>query len=134
MSDLLLDTHALLWWLLDDPRLSEPACRAIASPQARVAVSAASLWEIAVKNRAGKLRQADALLTEPFAVLRGEGFETVAIEPREALAAGQMDFAHRDPFDRMLIAQAILSDRMLVSNETLFDTASLDGKGLQRLW
>lgn len=131
---LLLDTHALLWWLDDDPRLSVPAREAISDGARRVLVSAASLWEIATKHRLGKLGEADAFLADPTAILQGEGFEPLAITWPHALLAGQLDAAHRDPFDRMLAAQSLLDGLVLVSGDRLMEAMSDGERSVARLW
>jgi PIN domain nuclease of toxin-antitoxin system len=110
---LLLDTHALLWWL-DDPQLLTPTARqAIAEPGNDVLVSAAVCWEIAIKRALGKL-------TAP-ADLRGAmqncGFMELDITPAHALATETLTLHHRDPFDRMLVAQALMEEATLVSRD-----------------
>lgn len=131
---LLLDTHALLWWLTDDPKLSVPARESIADETCVVLVSAASLWEIATKNRLGKLGEADALLIDPIGIIAREGFESLSIALPHALLAGNLETDHRDPFDRMLIAQSILDGLILVSNEKPFDQIMHEGVAARRLW
>jgi PIN domain nuclease of toxin-antitoxin system len=117
---LLLDTHALLWWATLDRRLSPKAKKAIARQEAEVFVSAASAWEIATKSRLGKLDwSAEAGSVRDYVV--GQGFRPLPISLEHAERAGQLSIAHRDPFDRMLIAQAQSEDLLLVSNEALFD-------------
>ena len=133
-GSLLLDTHALLWWLTDDARLPSPARAAIAEPARRVLVSAASLWEIATKHRLGKLGEADAFLRDAVGVIARESFEPLPVTLPHALLAGTLDTPHRDPFDRMLVAQALLDDLVLVSNEALFDTIAHEGRTARRLW
>ncbi|OZA21231.1 MAG: twitching motility protein PilT [Novosphingobium sp. 17-62-19] len=126
---LLLDTHALIWWLAGDDALSLPARQAIANEDNPVAVSAASAMEVATKFRIGKLPQA-ALLAQDFeAVIAAQGFAELHITVYHARLAGQMTIAHKDPFDRLLIAQAQAEDMVLVSNEGLFD-----GFAVKRLW
>lgn len=112
----LLDTHTLLWWLTDYPKLSEPARDAIADAEHTVLVSAASLWEIATKHRLDKLGEADAFLADPVDIIAGEGFEPLPITLPHVLLSGSLDTSHRDPFDRMLMAQSLLDDLVLVSN------------------
>jgi PIN domain nuclease of toxin-antitoxin system len=126
---LLLDTHVLIWWLAGDAMLSANAQAAIADPANEVLVSAASAWEIATKYRIGKLPQAAALAADMPSVLSGQGFVELPITVRHAQAAGSLPGPHRDPFDRMLIAQAALADLVLVSNEAVFDRY-----GVRRLW
>jgi PIN domain nuclease of toxin-antitoxin system len=126
---LLLDTHVLIWWLAGDPMLSANAKAAIADPGNEALVSAASAWEIATKYRIGKLPQAAALAVDMPGVLAGQGFVELPITVRHGQAAGSLPGPHRDPFDRMLIAQAVLVDLVLVSNEAVFDRY-----GVRRLW
>ena len=125
---LLLDTHVLIWWLAGDLLLSASAKAAIADPGNEAFVSAASAWEIATKSRIGKLPQA-AALADLSGVLGGQGFVELPITVRHGQAAGSLPGPHRDPFDRMLIAQAVLVDLVLVSNEAVFDRY-----GVRRLW
>jgi PIN domain nuclease of toxin-antitoxin system len=99
---LLLDTHILLWWLADDPRLPRPAAAAIADRETLVVVSAASAWEISIKKAAGRLDAPDDLLD----AIEANDFDALSITPAHALAAGALPAHHADPFDRMLIAQA----------------------------
>ena len=131
---LLLDTHALLWWLADDPKLSAPARDSIAEGERTVLVSAASIWEIATKNRLGKLGEADAFLADPIGIIAAEGFEPLPIMLPHALLSGGLNTDHRDPFDRMLMAQSLLDDLVLVSNEEPFDRVRHEGRGVKRLW
>ena len=129
MTPLLLDTHALLWWLDGDASLSEAARAAIGEPARAVHVSAASAWEITTKHRLGKLPGAQAVARDVGGILRAQGFEALAIGVEDAEAAGRLPGPHRDPFDRMLIAQAIGRGWGLVSNERAFD-----GYGVARVW
>jgi PIN domain nuclease of toxin-antitoxin system len=126
---LLLDTHALIWWLAGDEALGLRAREAIADEDNAVAVSAASAMEIATKFRIGKLAQA-ALLAQNFdAIIADQGFTELPISIRHARMAGEMNIAHKDPFDRLLIAQAQAEDMALVSNEVLFDDFTV-----KRIW
>ncbi len=118
---LLLDTHALLWWLAGDTSLPEAARNLIADEANPVYVSAASAWEIATKFRLGKLPQAAAVAADVEGCVRAEGFLPLPVSLRHAQRAGTLPGPHRDPFDRMLIAQALAEDCVLVSNETAFD-------------
>jgi PIN domain nuclease of toxin-antitoxin system len=126
---LLLDTHALLWWLADDPALSVGAREAIAEPGNLVFVSAASAWEITTKNRIGKLPGAALFSNRLGEIIALQGFLELPISVAHAEKAGSLPGAHRDPFDRMLIAQAVAGGLTLVSNERLFDAF-----GVARLW
>jgi PIN domain nuclease of toxin-antitoxin system len=127
--ELLLDTHALLWWLVGNPRLSRVAADAMRSGEAVVHVSAASAWEIATKHRLGKLPEADAIAADLPGCVADQGFEPLPISFAEAELAGRLAGDHRDPFDRMLIAQALLRDLTLVSGDAAFDAF-----GVRRLW
>jgi PIN domain nuclease of toxin-antitoxin system len=126
---LLLDTHALIWWLAGDEALSLPARAAIADEANIILVSAASAMEVATKFRIGKLPGAAFLAQEFEGVIAEQGFAELAISVRHARLAGEMNIAHKDPFDRLLIAQAQAEDLVLVSNEALFDSFAV-----KRLW
>jgi PIN domain nuclease of toxin-antitoxin system len=126
---LLLDTHALIWWLAGDPMLSAIAKAAVGDLDNDVFVSAASAWEITTKYRIGKLSEAAALAYDVSGALAGQGFVELPITVQHGQTAGSLPGPHRDPFDRMLIAQATLSDLVLVSNEAVFDRY-----GVRRLW
>ena len=125
----LLDTHAFLWWMAGDPRLVESARRAIADNDNDVLISAASAWEIATKHRLAKLPEADALADDIRGCIADQGFDELAVSVADADRAGRLTGPHRDPFDRMLIAQAQARDLVLVSNEKAFDRY-----GVRRLW
>lgn len=120
----LLDTHALLWWATGDRQLTKKAKAAIAAEENSVYVSAASAWEIATKVRLGKLAWPATAGTVDAYVL-GQAFRPLPISIEHAERAGQLAIDHRDPFDRMLIAQALVDDLWLVSNETIFDAATV---------
>ena len=127
--DLLLDTHAFLWWIAGEAALSVPARIAIDDAGNTVFVSAASAWEIATKFRIGRLPGAATIVTDLASVLATQGFVSLPISFRHGQAAGALPGPHKDPFDRMLIAQAMLHDMALVSNEQQFDVY-----GVRRLW
>ena len=120
MTRLLLDTHAFLWWLAGDERLSVRAREAIGEELDPIFVSAASIWEIATKHRSGKLPAASAIVGDLAGVIESQGFVGLPIAVRHGETAGTLPGPHRDPFDRMLIAQALLDDLVLVSNEQAF--------------
>ena len=126
---LLLDTHALLWWLLDSPDLSATARAAIAAPSQRVLVSAASAWELGTKYRIGKLPEAQDIVVNFTQYLRKQRFEALPISAEHALAAGQLPGPHRDPFDRLLMAQAQIEGARLVTLDPVFRSY-----GLAVLW
>ena len=126
---LLLDTHTFLWWLSGSERLSVPARTAIGDEANEVLVSAASAWEITTKHRLGKLSGGELIARDVRSGIAGQGFAELAITVRDASRAGGLAGPLRDPFDRMLIAQALVHDLALVSNETV-----LDRYGVRRLW
>jgi len=118
---LLLDTHALLWWLDGDRRLPLKARRAIAAESNTILVSAVSAWEITTKARLGKLPGALDVAADVVGCVAGQGFASMDITLLHAQRAGALGGTHRDPFDRMLIAQAQLEDVALVSDDEVFD-------------
>ena len=127
--DLLLDTHTLLWWLAGDSSLSATAKAAIEDETNPVFVSAATTWEIATKYRLGKLPEIAAIVADLDGAILEQGFLGLPITIRHGQAAGALPGPHRDPFDRMLMAQAMLNDLVLISNEQQFDVY-----GVKRMW
>ena len=127
--EVLLDTHAFVWWIADSGRLSQAARAVIADATNEILVSAASAWEITTKYRLGKLPEADALALDVSGHVNRQGFEELAIAITDAERAGRLPGPHRDPFDRMLIAQALLRDLPIVSTDSTFDAYAVD-----RLW
>lgn len=125
----LLDTHVLLFFLNDEERLSIPARSILADRGNVVLVSAVSLYEICLKHRLGKLRGADRFVREWRSMLQDEGFGLLDLGPEHAVAAAAFDALHRDPFDRMLAAQALVEGMVLLSAD-----AALDGFGVRRVW
>ena len=111
---MLLDTHALLWWLNDDEKLGDHVRRLIGDPANEVLVSAVSLWEIIVKLRVGKL---DADIGEILGVLPGQGFERIEIADSHLIALAALPVHHRDPFDHLLMAQAVAEEAYFVSED-----------------
>ena len=114
---LLLDTHTLLWWWKDDPRLSRRAAKAIADEANIVLISAASAWEIATKHRIGKLPGAESAIRDFNELIVVDGFGHLAVSYQHAIKAGGFDIVHRDPFDRMLAAQSIIEGASLVTDD-----------------
>ncbi len=109
----LLDTHVLLWWVTDDPRLSVTARDAIATGD--VAVSVVSLWEVEIKRGLGRIDIDTRELVRE--VSQTEGFRMLEIRPTHVLALAELPLLHKDPFDRMLIAQAVRDRLTLVSRD-----------------
>jgi PIN domain nuclease of toxin-antitoxin system len=127
--NLLLDTHAFLWWIAGDSAPSPPSRDAIADEDNAVFVSAASSWEITTKFRLGKLPGVAAIVADLATVLDAQGFRPLPISFAHGEVAGRLPGPHKDPFDRMLIAQAMADGLTLVSNEERFDAY-----GVRRLW
>jgi PIN domain nuclease of toxin-antitoxin system len=126
---LLLDTHVLLWWLLDEPAISKAARAVIEDNDNDTFVSAASPWEVAIKYRLGRLPTATRLMADLTGRILSEGFVELPVTLRHGERAGSLPLFHKDPFDRMLIAQAMAESLTLISNERLFDRY-----GVARLW
>ena len=126
---LLLDTHTLLWWLNDTDLLPPTARRAIGKHSNEVLVSAASAWEIATKFRLGRLESGADLARDFTGHLSRARFGQLAVSVEHAVRAGLLPGPHKDPFDRMLIAQAQAENLPIVSNDIAFD-----GYGVRRLW
>src|SRR4051812_6894323 len=122
MSRLLVDTHALLWWLTDDPALSAVARVALADPENDPAVSAASIWEIAIKRSLGRLSAPDDL---PQTIV-SEGFTLLAVDAQHAWRVRELPLHHRDPFDRLLIAQALTQRMPIVTADAQFDVYGVE--------
>lgn len=126
---LLLDTHALIWWLTGKPNLSKEARAAIENVDNMIIVSAASAWEIAIKFRIGKLPEVAHLVENFTAEIGIEGFQLLPISIDHAIRAGMLPQIHKDPFDRMLLAQCQAENLAIVSNEELFDRYAV-----RRIW
>ncbi len=124
--NLLLDTHVFLWWDQSDAALATSARAAIQDPRNSVFVSAASIWEIAIKRRLGEL----AFDGSPSAAIGANGFLELPILPRDAEEAGDLPWQHGDPFDRLLVAQAIRLGMSLVT----VDRAIRDFGAVALLW
>ncbi len=122
----LLDTHALLWWLTDDPKLSPRAKEVIADEANIILISAASAWEIATKHRLGKLDVAADAVTRFNELIEADGFEHLPVTYLHALKAAGYDLDHRDPFDRMLAAQSTLESATLISCDPAFKVFDTD--------
>ena len=116
----LLDTHTLLWWLTNDPQLSEQAKALIADEGNTILVSAVSAWEISTKHRLGKLSVAREAIQRFNELIEADGFEHLHVTYLHALHAGAYPLDHRDPFDRMLAAQSALEVAPLISRDSAF--------------
>ena len=130
MTSLLLDTHVLLWVLLAPDRIPAETLATVRAPQTTVYVSAASAWEIATKHRLGKLEGAAAVVSgyrEHLARLRAE---ELAITGHHALTAGTLQWSHRDPFDRVIVAQAVLESLPVVTS----DAALVEFPAIRTVW
>lgn len=125
----LLDTHALIWWSEADPRLGSDARRMLEGTATAVLVSAVSIYEMRLKDALGRLPSAGSLLADLDGYFREQGFTTLDLSARHADLAGRLPLHHRDPFDRMLVAQSLLDDLPILSNEDVFDSF-----GVRRLW
>lgn len=126
----LLDTHALLWSLTDPSKLGKRAREVISSRKNSLAVSAASAWEISTKHRLDRLPEADVLLRSYSRHLERLGAERLPITDEHALVAGSLGWEHRDPFDRMLVAQAIIESMPILSR----DATIRDYPGVRVIW
>jgi PIN domain nuclease of toxin-antitoxin system len=124
---LLLDTHVLLWWLADDRKLPKPAREIIAKPDNDVLVSSASVWEVAIKVALGRI---EVELDDLEDAIARNGFRSLPIGFRHAITAGRLPAVHRDPFDRMLVAQASVEELRVVSHDRVFERYGLSAEGL----
>ena len=127
--NLLLDTHVFIWWLEESPRLAQSARAAIGVETNLIYVRVASAWEIAIKVGLGKLPEVSEILANFEEALQDEGFLLLPITVAHARNAGMMVGAHRDPFDRLLAAQALAEGLTLVTADT-----KLAGLGAAVLW
>jgi PIN domain nuclease of toxin-antitoxin system len=119
---LLLDTHAIVWVMNDSPRLGKAVRAAVVSPRNSVFLSAASIWEAATRFRLGKFPQAAVLVDNPRRVVEALELEMLDITVDHARLAGSLVNPHKDPFDRMLAAQALLESLTLASLDPVFDS------------
>jgi PIN domain nuclease of toxin-antitoxin system len=125
----LLDTHALIWWLTDASRLPGAVSRTILDNSNTIYVSPVSALEITTKFRIGKLPILGHIIENLEEQIKELRFDVLDLTFKDGLVAGQLDYANRDPFDRLLIAQAINHGVILISNEVSFDET-----GVTRLW
>lgn len=125
----LADSHALLWYTIDDPKLSRAAKSLMSDPANEILISPASYWEIAIKVSMRKLK-----LQQPYedfidACLNKYGFNALPIEPKHTSTLINLPLHHKDPFDRLLIAQAVVEQLPIIGND-----AAMDAYGVTRLW
>jgi len=118
----LLDTHILLWWLFDDPKLNSECREIIRNSSNQIFVSSATAWEIATKYRLGKLPEAKPLVESYSQLLTQAQFSELVITATQALRSGSLPISHRDPFDRMLMAQAEQENLTLITYDSAFQT------------
>ncbi len=125
-TKLILDTHIFLWWLFDDARLSARLREVLRNPQQPVLVSSASVWEITTKYRLGKLPEAsDVARNVPEWIVKA-GFSPLPISPSHAQLAGEWNHRHRDPFDRMLAAQAKIEGLPLATDDAMLQSFAIE--------
>lgn len=129
LTRVLVDTHVVLWWLLGDPKLRPDLRDVLSSPGVRVFVSAASGWEIATKHRIGQLAVSDVLVQELPRLLQEQRMDVLPITLVHAVRAGALPGEHRDPFDRMIAAQAWIEGLPVMSSD-----GALDSLGVHRIW
>jgi PIN domain nuclease of toxin-antitoxin system len=126
---LLLDTHTFIWWMTNDRALPASARRMIGDEDNEIFLSAATAWEMAIKHKIGKLPIVAGFIADVPGAMEAEGFIELPVSVVHGQLAGALDGHHKDPFDRMLISQALCEDLTLISNETRFDAY-----GVTRLW
>lgn len=129
MSRLLLDTHTFLWWVNDAPELSEAARQAVSNTDNDCFLSVASCWEMAIKSSLGKLSLSKPVDSFVLDQITENGFLMLNIELRHAAKVASLPFHHRDPFDRLLIGQAISEKLTLVTSDRMFSHY-----GVQMIW
>jgi PIN domain nuclease of toxin-antitoxin system len=122
----LIDTHVLLWWIFDDPKLDQNIREIIQNPSNKIIVSSASAWEIATKYRIGKLPEAKQLLENYDQIIQKARFDQLSITTAHALRAGSLPIQHRDPFDRMIMAQSELEKIPVITYDPAFKTGLLE--------
>jgi len=124
----LLDTHVLRWWLDDPKRVSPPARFAIGNKSNGMMISAAVPWELAIKTNIGKLK-AESFLARWSEIMQVQGFGELTINSADAMRAGLLPLHHKDPFDRLLVAQAQATGWPIISADPVFDHY-----GVRRIW
>lgn len=125
----LLDSHTLLWWILDDPALTRNAYDVIAEASDSIFVSAVSAWELAIKFQLGRLQMASDLIANFSKAVEMERFKLLPISADHGIRAGLLPLVHKDPFDRLLVAQAQAENVPVISSDGIFEAY-----GVRRLW
>ncbi len=125
----LLDTHTVIWWFAGSPRLSRKVSQLLGDDTTSVYVSAVSAWEISVKERAGKLSVSRDLLEDFDNTMSSQNFQPLAISTRHAFQGGRFTSSHKDPFDRLLAAQALEENLTLITGDK-----KMGGFGVSILW
>ena len=122
----LIDTHILLWWIFDDPKLDRDIREIIKNPNNKIMVSSASAWEIATKYRIGKLPEAKELAENYEGILQKARFSLLSITTAHSLRAELLPIQHRDPFDRMIMAQSELEKIPVITYDPAFKTGLIE--------
>jgi PIN domain nuclease of toxin-antitoxin system len=125
----LLDTHAAIWWWTSDPKLGARAADVIGSHDAPIYLSAASVWEVAIKSNAGKLPEIVDFEHEYEPLMQANRFIRLMVTDAHALRSGSLTGAHRDPFDRLIAAQALIEDLTVITRDP-----EIAGFGCKVLW
>ena len=118
----LIDTHIFLWWIFDDPKLNTVCRDLIKNPEHQILVSSVTPWEIATKYRIGKLPEGEQIISQYSQLLTQAKFLELPITSTPAIRAGSLPIAHRDPFDRMIMAQAELENIPVITYDKAFQT------------
>lgn len=122
----LIDTHVLLWWIFNDSKLGQDEREIIQNPGNKIIVSSASAWEIATKFRIGKLPEAKELLEDYENILQKARFSQLSVTTAHSLRAGLLSIEHRDPFDRMIMAQSELEKIAIITYDSAFKTGFIE--------
>jgi len=122
----LIDTHVLLWWIFNDSKLGQDVREIIQNPSNKIIVSSASAWEIATKYRIGKLPEAKELVEDYENILQKARFSELSVTTAHSLRAGLLPIEHRDPFDRMIMAQSELEKIPVITYDSAFKTGFLE--------
>lgn len=119
-NEYLIDTHILLWWIFNEVKLDRVSREIIQTPTNEIYVSSASAWEISTKYRIGKLPEAEEIIHNYAEILQKARFSQLSITTTHALRAGALNIDHRDPFDRMIMAQGQLENMTIITHDPAF--------------